>query len=102
MTIDICELRSILTLLLDSTEEYGSQIEVSADYYWDVPKEARYDTYDSPPELTIGQLSDDWNELQRIRHGQSPAIPYALVWLAAVIRRIGEELPADVPMSDAP
>lgn len=97
MTIDIGELRSIVAVLLDSAEECGKQIDVSADYYWDVPKESRYDTYDPPPELTIGQLSDDWNELQRIRRGQTPAIPYALVWLAAVIRRIGEELLTAVP-----
>jgi len=35
--------------------------------------------------------SDDWNELQRIVRGESAPIAYALVWLAAILRRVGEQ-----------
>ena len=92
MTVDLRELRTIITMLLDVAEENGIKVESKRDYYWDVSAEDRYDPYTQPAQLTIGQLSDDWNELRRIGRGETPALPYALVWLASVIRCMGEEI----------
>jgi hypothetical protein len=39
----------------------------------------------------LGQLSDDWGELKRITDGDAEPIGYALVWLAAIRRRVGEK-----------
>ncbi len=95
MTVDIEELRRIVATLLDVVESNGTTIEIADDYYWDVPKNDRYKVYVSPAELTVGQLSDDWNELRRIGCGEVDALPYALVWASSILRRIGEEvLPA--------
>jgi hypothetical protein len=95
MTVDIEELRGIIAKLLDAVELSGTKVEIEADYYWDVPNDGRYDSYTSPAQLTIGQLSDDWNELRRIGRGEAAALPYALVWASSVLRRIGEQvLPA--------
>ena len=93
MTINLEELRQIVSVLLDSLEENTNSIAIDADHYWDVPEKARYDNYDTPTELSIGQLTDDWNELQRIGRGETPALPYALVWLSTLLRRIGEQVP---------
>jgi TorA maturation chaperone TorD len=95
MIVDIEELRAIIAKLLDAVETNGGKVEIEADYYWDVPNDDRYDSYASPTQLTIGQLSDDWNELKRIGRGDAAALPYALVWASSVLRRIGEQaLPA--------
>lgn len=97
MTIDIEELRAIIAKLLDAVETNGAKVEIEADYYWDVPHDDRYDRYASPTQLTIGQLSDDWNELKRIGRGEAAALPYALVWASSILRRIGEQvLPASL------
>jgi hypothetical protein len=95
MTVNIEELRKIVATLLDVVGSNGATVEFADDYYWDVPKDYRYKVYASPAELTVGQLSDDWNELRRIGRGEVDALPYALVWASSILRRIGEEvLPA--------
>lgn len=92
MTVDVEELRKIVAILLDEVERGGSTVEINDDYYWDVPKDDRYKVYASPTELTLGQLTDDWNELRRIGRGEVDALPYALVWASSILRRIGEEV----------
>ena len=96
MTVDIEELRKIVTALLDVLETEGSSVEIADDYYWDVPEKYRYQVYESPAELTVGQLTDDWNELRRISCDEVDPFPYALVWAASILRRIGEVPPAPV------
>lgn len=77
--------------LLSRLEQTGvSAIELEKDFYWNVPSEGLYDPYKSPPELTLGQLSDDLRELRSIQSGTTPALPYALVWLASLLRYVGE------------
>jgi hypothetical protein len=92
MTIDFTDLRAIVEIVLDAAEESGTTVEINFDHYWDVPTEDRYDKYAPPTHLTIGQLSEDWSELQRIRRGEAAALPYALVWLASVLRCLGEHV----------
>jgi hypothetical protein len=91
MTIDLDELKRVIDDLLTALSTKARTMEVDADFYWDVPKLKRYDQYDKPEELTIGQLSDDWDELTRILQGKSAPVPYALVWAASILRRIGEQ-----------
>lgn len=89
--ITTSELRAAANLLLSHLEEHGlTDVEVDADFYWDVPQAARYDQYDEPKEHNVGQLSDDIQELKRLVKGDAPPIGYGLVWLGAVLRRIGE------------
>jgi hypothetical protein len=54
------------------------------------PTDQRYDRYDEPREHTIGQLSDDLRELKLMIDGHRPMVGGGLVWLAAILRRIGE------------
>ncbi len=92
MIINISDLRKITNLLLTRLEEEGhTSVEISQDYYWDIAKEKRFNPYEEPKELTLGQLTDDWNEINNILKKQNPPISYALVWVAAILRVIGEE-----------
>ncbi len=95
MKISTDELRQLALMILAHVDDTNSSqpIEIEDDFYWDVPSEARYDAYVEPKTHTVGQLSDDWHELQRMLQAERPPVGYALVWLAAILRRIGERTP---------
>ena len=65
-------------------------VEIAEDFYWDVTAADRYDRYQEPTKHTVGQLSDDVLEVTRMINGDAPIVSYGLVWLAAVLRRVGE------------
>jgi hypothetical protein len=89
--IPLEQLRAAADALFSHLEDKGIDlVTISEDYYWDVPMAIRYDRYEEPSEHTIGQLSDDINELNRMLAGTRPTVGYGLVWLAAILRRIGE------------
>jgi hypothetical protein len=92
MDIKVSQLRTATERLLAHLESKGDTVNVEADFYWNIPAPARYNPYEEPKELTLGQLSDDWGELSRIAEGEAEPINYALVWLGAVMTAIGEQV----------
>jgi len=85
------QLKRAADLLLSHLESSGvTEVEIAEDFYWDVPAAKRYDQYDEPKEHTVGQLSDDMMEVKRMVDGDAPPVGYGLVWLAAILRRVGE------------
>lgn len=93
MEIKLSELRQLCEKLFTHIEEIGfEKIELSSDYYWEIPEEGRYDSFTEPKEFTMGQLSDDWNELQKILRGEHEPLGYALVWYSAILKAIGEKV----------
>ena len=40
----------------------------------------------------MGQLSDDWEELQRVRRHESEPLAFAFVWLGSIFKAIGEHV----------
>ena len=92
MKISVEELRVAFNLLIDHLEATGQEtLEIDDDFYWDVPCEVRYDSYEIIEGATLGQLSDDWNEVQLMLEGRRPILGYGLVWLSSVLRRVGEK-----------
>jgi hypothetical protein len=90
--IQLSVLRQATNVLFDHLERTGrTEIEVTEDFYWSIPEKHLYSAYTSPTEseLTMGQLSDDWNEVAKIASGQRPPIAYALVWLSSLLRFVG-------------
>jgi hypothetical protein len=93
MQVKISDLRALIEQLLSHLEENGhSCVELSGDYYWDIPREYRYDPHKEPKDLNLGQLTDDWTELLKISEGKSEPLGYALVWLSSILRVVGEEI----------
>ena len=91
MIVKTSELRAIADRILAYFEETGrTEFEIPEDYYWSIPTDQLYDIENNPEGLTIGQLSDDWNEIKSILKNESPPIGYAAVWLSAILRAIGE------------
>ena len=89
--IAVEQLKAAAEMLLSHLQESGLKtIEIAEDFYWDVPTDNRYDQYEKPTQHTVGQLSDDVSELQQMLAGDTPVLGYGLVWLAAVLRRVGE------------
>lgn len=74
-------------------EQKITHFEINEDFYWDITQEDRYNPYDEPKELTLGQLSYDWLEIQKIASGENETIGFALVWLASLYKIIGEKHP---------
>lgn len=93
MKVKVSELRKAANILFDHLEQSGhTELELSRDFYWNIPEEKLYTVYEEPSGFTVGQLSDDWKELQQISSGQKKPLAYALVWLSSVLRFVGTKL----------
>ena len=93
--IQLSDLRRLANALFDHLERTGRpEFDITEDFYWSIPEKHLYAVYTPPPEsdLTMGQLSADWEELTKITVGQSPPLAYALVWLSSLLRFIGAKL----------
>jgi hypothetical protein len=91
MQVSVSELRTISEQLFLHLENTGyNSVDNSTDYYWNIPTEFRYNPYEEPKELDLGQLTDDWENLHKILEGTTDPIGYALVWLSTVLRAVGE------------
>ena len=92
MTIKIDEIRQACNKLLDFLESNGNnEIITDLDFYWNIQSSSLYNVYEDPENMTIGQLSDDLNELRKIINNETEPVGYALVWLSSLLRLIGEK-----------
>ena len=93
MRLTTTELRRAADLLLAHLGKSGhGTIDINQDYYWSIPPAERYDPYNEPRQFGMGQLSDDVSEVRGILDGSKPPVGYALVWLGAVLRAVGEKV----------
>jgi len=91
MDILLSDLRQITESLFAHLEETGIEtIRLQNDYYWHISGEELFDPYKVPSELNLGQLSDDWRDLQNVADGKSDPLLSDFNDLAAVLRAIGE------------
>lgn len=92
MKIKLSELRAITELLYKYFEEMEcDEFEITEDYYWLIPQEEVYDPSKNPHDLVIGQLYEDWDDLNGILTKGNPPVGYAFVWLSSILRFIGEK-----------
>ncbi|MCK4764119.1 MAG: hypothetical protein KAW12_18110 [Candidatus Aminicenantes bacterium] len=92
MKIKVSDLKKLSSIVLKHLEKNGEkEIELSSDYYWYIPKEQLYDLDNDPDELLMGQLYDDWENLNMILKREDEPLGYALVWLSSIFRFIGEK-----------
>lgn len=66
-------------------------VALANDYYWYIPAEQRRNPLAEPAEFTLGQVSDDWIEIERIARRESPPVLLGLRWLAALLAEIADE-----------
>lgn len=95
MNLSLVDLRTLTQKLLDYLEEQGHEsLDLPQEYYWHIPKEAKYDQPVAPAseDLSLGQLSFDWENLRSLLEGKNDPVGYDLVWLAAILRALGETI----------
>jgi hypothetical protein len=94
--INLKVLQSAVNAVLDHLlEDLGIEnvtIEDENDSYWDCPYPGMHDVSMQPSDLTVGQLSDDFDFVKLVRRGQSADISYNLVHIAPLLRYIGETI----------
>mgnify|MGYP001235186302 CR=1 FL=1 len=91
MQIDVSDLRTVTEKLFNHLDEIGqSSIELTNDYYWDISEDERYNVENDPQDLSIGQLTEDWEFLRKIGMDDEHTIAYAFVWLGKILQAIGE------------
>jgi hypothetical protein len=86
MTINLNDLKQIVDMVFSSLNQSNElNIEVNADFYWDIPDEELYNPYKNPDNLTLGQLSFDLEELNRLLQ-KDEVITHDLKRLSTVLR----------------
>jgi hypothetical protein len=93
ITVEIAELKIVTDRLFRHLEEKGlKKIELSEDFYWQIPQKQLYDMKHEPASFTVGQLYDDLSEIRKTLDGKHNPISYQFVWLASILRAIGEKV----------
>jgi hypothetical protein len=91
MKVNIEEIQKITSLLLSKLKESkGNEIEISNDYYWDISQDELYSPYEEPKNITLGQLSNDLEEVQRLVKSDD-AIMYDLKRLSNILKVLSIE-----------
>ncbi len=91
MKVNIDEIQQItLHLLAKLKQSKGNEIDLKSDYYWNISIDELYKPYNEPANLTIGQLSDDLNELKKGMRSDD-SIPYDLKRLSEILKALSVE-----------
>ncbi|MEV4430149.1 hypothetical protein ACN9M0_34290 [Streptomyces sp. R-07] len=61
-----------------------------SDYFWSVRATNSTTSPNEPRTITIGQLSESWEHLEDLVANPDRAVGHHLVWLADVLRAIGQ------------
>ena len=94
MKIRTSEILAATKVLCEHVEACGcEEIEITVNSYWEIPREQEYDTYDKPHEFMLGDLEDDWDEVIKMIKNPDEAVAYGFMWLASVLRAIGQDTP---------
>lgn len=91
LRIPLDRLRHAFELALQHIEaSAGGTVALEHDYFWSVPGDELYDVPNEPRTITIGQLSESWQHLENLLADPNRAVGHHLVWLADVLRAIGQ------------
>jgi hypothetical protein len=97
MEIPIHQLKAVSTKLFGYLEAQGNDsVSIDEDYYWEVSDEDRY-VVEKTPELVVGQLSEDWEFLQKLLEPDREPLSYHFVWMGKLCAAIGESIGHDTP-----
>ncbi|MCJ1678599.1 hypothetical protein MTF65_14820 [Streptomyces sp. APSN-46.1] len=93
LQIPLDQLRQAFELALRHIEASAgsSTVALERDYFWSVPVDELYDVLNEPRTITIGQLSESWQHLEDLLADPDRAVGHHLVWLADVLRAIGQD-----------
>jgi len=94
MKIDVDQLEQALKTLVDELRKKKGNIitiEQPIDYYWSITGSDLYNPYENPTELTLGQLSDDLEEMNKIASKKSEPVSYDFVKMSSLMAMLGHK-----------
>ncbi|GJM31827.1 MAG: hypothetical protein DHS20C18_08280 [Saprospiraceae bacterium] len=84
--------KALLRLLKELREQKGELVEIDpVDFYWSINREELYDPYHNPSHLTLGQLTDDLEEIKRIAERKAEPVSQDFVKISSVLAAIGHK-----------
>lgn len=89
--VRVDDLKRALSLLLDRVEVAGGVVRIDREAFWSVPEAQAYDVYVEPTELTIGMVSESWEQVEAMLSDPDRAVGHGLICLAEVLRAIASE-----------
>ncbi len=93
MKVNIIELQQMISLLVDSFKRAnGNEVELNNDFYWSISSDEIYNAYEAPKDMTLGQLTDDWETLKNASKSDS-LVPYDLQRIANILKALSIEHP---------
>jgi hypothetical protein len=93
MMANVDHLERALSLLLSKLKDArGTEIELRGDFYWDIAPKELYDPYNDPHTITLGQLSDDLERIEKILE-TNEGVPYDIKRIASILVALSTENP---------
>ena len=88
-------LRQTLNVVLGKLESvHGDCLKLDKDYFWSIPAEQRMNVYEQPTGLTVGQLSELVESMERLADDPERVTVVDAVKLAELLRTAGDALPS--------
>jgi hypothetical protein len=88
-TIEIKYLKELFNLVIEKLEkEYGNEISFSNDYYWSLDENEVYNPDEEPKDFSLGQISFDIENLERLKTKTEPLLSNDLITIAEILKAI--------------
>lgn len=87
-------LRQVINRALDDLQaQAGDAVSLDQDFFWAIPPDVAYNVYvqPDPEQLTIGQLSESWDNIARLHAHDEPVPPQALVWISDLLKAVAHQ-----------
>ncbi|MBG5891592.1 hypothetical protein AB6F89_07265 [Providencia hangzhouensis] len=91
MKIELSLLEEAIVAIFKEMKVQGmDNIDLDADFYWNVPSESIYDIYNETTQLDIGQLEADYEMLCKAKENEL-LIKYNLKNISGILRYLSEK-----------
>jgi len=91
MEINKEDLKQIIDQIkLELDEWFKDNINLDDDFYWQMDSKECYRFAEEPNNFSLGQLTDDWTELLRLKTESEIPIKYDMYRLAAILKYLSE------------
>ena len=93
LKIDINEVEKAFSNLLNELRnQKGDVIEIEpVDYYWSIDRDELYNPYNDPTHLTLGQLTDDLEEMKKLADCEAEPVAQDLVKISSILAALGHK-----------
>lgn len=91
MVIDMKFLELVTQKLRDYFHESNiKELNINKEFYWSIYENEKYDNYKEPSNFTVGQISENIENLREIVEGKREPTIFALKWLGEILIATGE------------